>query len=90
MPNAELNKTLLKLTSISECTRGNQAFEFLSLAHLLNADFLRYCYQNLNRNKAVGIDKVSWQEYGRDLETNLVKLVRSLKISHINQCLQEE
>ena len=79
MPNTELNKTLLKLTSISECARGNPTFKFLSLAHLLNVDFLRYCYQNLNRNKAVGIDKVSWQEYGKSLETNLDKLVRNLK-----------
>lgn len=79
MPNTELNKTLLKLTSISECARGNPTFEFLSLAHLLNVDFLRYCYKNLDRNKAVGIDKVSWQEYGKGLETNLDKLVRSLK-----------
>ena len=79
MPNTELNKTLLKLTSISECAIGNPTFEFLSLAHLLNVDFLRYCYKNLDRNKAVGIDKVSWQEYGKGLETNLDKLVRSLK-----------
>ena len=79
MPNAELNKTLFKLSSIAECARGNPAFEFLSLAHLLDADFLEHCYQNLDRNKAVGIDKVSWQEYGKDLEANLEKLVFSLK-----------
>jgi hypothetical protein len=54
MPNAELNKTLLKLSSIAECARGNHTFEFTSLAHLLDADFLTYCYYGLDRNKAVG------------------------------------
>ena len=36
-------------------------------------------YQSLNRNKAVGIDNISWQEYGADLDNNLVKLVSRLK-----------
>ena len=66
MSNSELNKTLEKLSSISFCARGNSSFKFLSLAHHLNIDFLRDCYNNLDRNKAVGIDNVSWHEYGRN------------------------
>ena len=79
MSNAELNQTLYKLSSIAECARGNKTFEFMSLAHLLNVGFLEDCYQNLDRNKAVGIDKVSWQEYGKDLAINLKSLVVRLK-----------
>ena len=79
MSNAELNETLYKLSSIAECARGNKTFEFMSLAHLLNVGFLEDCYQNLDRNKAVGIDKVSWQEYGKDLAINLKSLVVRLK-----------
>lgn len=79
MPNAELNKTLLKLSSIAECARGNRAFEFTSLAHLLDAEFLTYCYHGLDRNKAVGIDKVSWQEYGKHLPDKIESLVIRLK-----------
>jgi len=79
MPSAELNQTLYKLSSIAECATGNNTFEFMSLAHLLNVGFLEHCYQNLDRNKAVGIDKVSWQEYGKDLKENLEKLVIRLK-----------
>ena len=79
MPSAELNQTLYKLSSIAECARGNNTFEFMSLAHLLNVDFLEHCYHNLDRNKAVGIDKVSWQEYGKDLAINLKGLVARLK-----------
>lgn len=79
MSNAELNKTLLKLSSIAECARGNRSFEFTSLAHLLDAEFLSYCYYGLDRNKAVGIDKVSWQEYGVDLADKIENLVMRLK-----------
>jgi group II intron reverse transcriptase/maturase len=34
---------------------------------------------SLNRNRAVGIDNVSWWEYGRGLEKNLEGLVKRLK-----------
>jgi group II intron reverse transcriptase/maturase len=42
-------------------------------------EYLRDCYNSLNRNKAVGIDNVSWEEYGRDLDANLEQLVSRLK-----------
>ncbi|MEN8251643.1 MAG: reverse transcriptase domain-containing protein, partial [Bacteroidota bacterium] len=79
MSDTELNKTLERLSSISCCARGNAAFEFTSLAHHLNEEFLKDCYYHLDRNKAVGIDKVSWQEYGEDLDDKLAKLVAKLK-----------
>jgi len=47
--------------------------------HLLNVEYLRDCYRSLNRNKAVGIDNVSWEEYGRNLDENLELLVSRLK-----------
>ncbi len=58
MSNTELNKTLEKLSSISLCARGDAAFEFTSLAHHLNAVLLKDCYRRLDRNKAVGVDRV--------------------------------
>ncbi len=79
MSDTELNKTLSKLSSISFCAKGNPDFEFLSLAHLLNKGFLKDCYLNLDRNKAVGVDGVNWEEYGRELDNNLEKLVSKLK-----------
>lgn len=79
MSDAELNKTLEKLSSISFCARGNKTFEFTSLAHHLTVEFLKDCYYHLDRNKAVGIDKVSWQEYGKALDDKLVALVEKLK-----------
>jgi RNA-directed DNA polymerase len=79
MPNPELDKTLSKLSSVSNRAKNDSTFEFLSLAHLLNVEYLKDCYQNLDRNKAVGVDKVSWQEYGKDLQKNTENLVTRLK-----------
>jgi len=79
MSNTKLKNTWTKLSSISTCAKNDKTFEFTSLAHLLNVSFLKDCYNNLDRNKAVGIDKVSWQEYNRNLDENLEKLVSRLK-----------
>ena len=79
MSDSELNNTLYKLSSISKCAKENKTFQFESLAHYLNVEFLKDCHLNLDRNKAVGIDKVSWQEYNSDLDENLKRLVQKLK-----------
>ena len=50
-----------------------------NLACLLNKDMLLQCYRELDPHKAVGIDKVTKEAYGRDLDRNLDKLVSKLK-----------
>ena len=79
MTNTKLSKTWEKLSSIATCALGDKTFEFTSLAHLLDVSFLKDCYYNLARNKAVGIDSVSWQEYEQNLDNNLKSLVEKLK-----------
>ena len=79
MSSTELNKTLSKLSSISYCAIRNKRFEFMSLAHHLNVEFLKDCYLNLDRNKAVGVDRVSWLEYSKNVDENLESLVSRLK-----------
>jgi len=79
MSNLELNEIRNKLSSISKCAKEDKIYEFRSLAPYLNVAFLKDCYYNLARNKAVGIDKVSWQEYNSSLDENLIKLVQRLK-----------
>jgi group II intron reverse transcriptase/maturase len=74
-----MDNTWTKLSLISGRARLDRQFRFTSLAHLLDAAFLRDCYQSLNKNKAVGIDHISWQEYGVDLDRNLEDLVLRLK-----------
>ncbi len=79
MQYSEIGKTWKKLSLIAGHASRDQSFKFTSLAHLLDIEYLRDCYHSLNRNKAVGIDNVSWQEYGADLESNLNRLVDKLK-----------
>ena len=79
MSDTELNKTLEKLSSLSFCAQGNSTFQFTSLAHHLNVEFLKDCYYHLARNKAVGVDGVSWQEYEVGLDERLNTLVLKLK-----------
>ena len=80
MPYSEMEKGVeTKLNLISLRARGEPAYQFTCLAHLLNEGFLGGCYRSLGRNKASGIDGVSWEEYGRELERNLKGLVERLK-----------
>jgi group II intron reverse transcriptase/maturase len=79
MPYTDIGETWQKLSLISGHARRDADFQFTSLAHLLNIEYLRDCYKSLNRNKAVGIDNVSWEEYGRNLDENLDLLVSRLK-----------
>ena len=74
MPATGTGKTWAKLSLISIHARRDRNFQFTSLMHLLNVEFLRDCYNSLNRNRAVGIDEVSWKDYGVNLERNLENL----------------
>ena len=69
----------MKLSLITGHSRRDRTFKFTSLAHLLDVEYLRDCYRSLNRNRAVGIDNISWQEYGVDLDNNLQWLISRLK-----------
>jgi group II intron reverse transcriptase/maturase len=80
MPNTETEKpTLLKLALISERAQREPNCQFTSLAHLLDERFLEHCYHRLGRDRASGMDGVTWQEYGEHLEENLRDLVTRLK-----------
>ena len=80
MPYTEMdNITPAKLALISERARKEPKCQFISLAHLLNEGFLKECYYRLGRDRASGIDGVSWKEYGEHLDENLNKLVARMK-----------
>ena len=79
MQYTDVGKTWMKLSLISGHARRDPAFQFTSLAHLLDVEYLRDCYHSLNRNRAVGIDSISWEAYGANLEDNLSHLVSRLK-----------
>ncbi len=79
MSYAKMNNTWSKLSLISARAERDSVVQFTSLAHLLNAEFLKDCFLRLNRNKAVGIDNVSWRTYSENLDEKLDKLVSRMK-----------
>jgi RNA-directed DNA polymerase len=68
------------LTRIGEKARKEPGLVFTSLYHhIYDVDNLRACYDALDANKATGVDGVTKEEYGRNLEENLRDLSKRLK-----------
>jgi RNA-directed DNA polymerase len=80
MPYIEMeNTTPAKLALISKRAQREPRYQFTCLAHLLNEGFLKECYYSLGRDRASGIDGVSWAEYGKQWDENLNNLVTRMK-----------
>lgn len=47
---------------------------FTALLHHVSVDLLRDSYYRLKRQAAPGVDEITWQEYGKDLEDRLTDL----------------
>lgn len=71
--------TWTKLPLITERARREPQCQFISLAHLLNERYLADCYHALGRDRASGVDGVTWEEYGKRLGENLSGLVARMK-----------
>jgi RNA-directed DNA polymerase len=68
------------LTQIGEKARREPGLVFTSLYHhICDVDNLRACYDTLEANKATGVDGVTKEEYGKNLEENLRDLSDRLK-----------
>ena len=68
------------LTRIREKARKEPDLVFTSLYHhITDVDNLRACYDTLPANKASGVDGVTKNEYGRQLEKNLRDLPERLR-----------
>jgi len=48
--------------------------KFTTLMHHINLERLNEAYRAINPKAATGVDKVTWQDYGKDLEANLQDL----------------
>ena len=60
-----------KLVRIAEISAASKHPIFTSVYHLINEDMLKQCHKELDGNKAVGIDKVTKDEYGKNLDQGL-------------------
>ncbi len=69
-----------ELSRIGERARKEPGLVFTSLYHhIYDVDNLRACYGKLDAKKATGVDGVTKEEYGRNLEENLRDLSARLK-----------
>jgi len=69
-----------QLRRISEKARNEPGLVFTSLYHhVCDVDNLRTCFEALPGNRAVGIDGVTKERYGQNLEANLADLSERLK-----------
>ena len=68
-----------ELVRIAEISATSKHPIFTSVYHLINEDMLKQCHKELDGNKAVGIDKVTKDEYGKNLDRNIKELVQRLK-----------
>ena len=68
------------LTRIGEKARKEPGLVFTSLYHhICDVDNLRACYDKLEAKKATGVDGVTKEEYGKNLEENLRDLSERLR-----------
>ena len=68
------------LQRIRRVAEGDRKARFTALwHHVYDVDRLRQAYFRLKRRAAPGMDKVTWQDYGKALEGNLLDLSGRLK-----------
>ena len=69
-----------QLQIIHQKAKADKKMKFTALMHhVYNIDMLRWCYLEIKRNAAPGVDKETWASYGEDLEENLRFLSVRLK-----------
>jgi RNA-directed DNA polymerase len=72
-------RTDTKLKQIAWLSKANSQREFTHLMHLFNEESLWECFKQLDKNRAVGTDKVSKDDYGLKLLENLRELISRMK-----------
>jgi RNA-directed DNA polymerase len=68
-----------RFTKIAEVVSKYPEGKLSTLAHFINNETLEESYHRLNGNKATGVDGVTKEKYGEQLNENLGKLVDSMK-----------
>lgn len=68
-----------KLDRVERRSRQDKSTVFNNLGHLIDLELLRKCYNSLDGNKAVGIDGISKEVYGKNLKDNLQELLLKIR-----------
>ena len=67
------------LQGIANKAKANKRHRFRDLYRCLNTELLLYCWHDLNKDAASGVDGVTAAEYAKDLHANVEALVERLK-----------
>lgn len=67
------------LRGISKKAGRDKGHRFGNMYGLLNEEYLKWCFWQLNRGAAPGVDRVDFHEYRKNLDENIENLVRRLK-----------
>lgn len=67
------------LSGVVERARRDSNYQFYSLAHLIDEQALERAYRRLRKDAAVGVDGVTVETYGQNLQENLKSLYERLK-----------
>jgi hypothetical protein len=62
------------LITVRRAARQSKSVRFTALLHHITIDLLKRSYHSLERDSAPGIDGVTWQTYGENLEEKLIDL----------------
>lgn len=76
---ADGNQKTTKLESIGKRARLEKDTVFNNIGHAIELDLLRECYHELDGKKAIGIDGVTKEVYGKKLEGNLQDLLARIR-----------
>lgn len=68
-----------KLDLITKHAVEDENLKFTSLIHYLSEENLKECFYILKKDKAPGIDEVSYEEYEKYIDFNIRKLVKRMK-----------
>lgn len=67
------------LHAIAQSAQRDKVKRFRSLYSFLNRVKLKEAYDHLNKRSAPGVDRMTYEEYGKNLEENLIDLETRLK-----------
>ena len=62
------------LDRVRQAAKARKKERFTALLHHVSADLLKAAYSWLKRDAAPGVDQITWQEYGQNLEAGIVDL----------------
>jgi len=78
-----------KLLEVRERAKRNPQRRFLSLAHLIDEEALKRAYRRIRPDAAVGVDGVTKEQYGLELDSSIADLLSRMKAgSYRHQPLQ--